>query len=167
MNDLSAIMDEGRRVKRHSLEDESRNLDQLTALAAALWELAVHYAARPVARVSLGAIVLLPLFLMPFSGAFIMGGLDTLLFKLYSLLGAAGLCCAVLQRPETTRSSPILPTAVRAVYMAAFFVTPVLTRQLSWSAYMIIPLGVAGLLTVRNLRSCWFADLFVVSTLRP
>jgi hypothetical protein len=84
----------------------------------------------------------------------------------YMLLLAAAAMCIVLGTTTSARMhhgpGPELSSTVRALYTIAWLVPPLMTRDLDWSAYATIPLGVCGLLGVRNLATCWCCDPFAL-----
>ena len=119
---------------------------------------------RSFARLGLALIVFMPLVMMPLHGFMLANGLDDLMLAAYTLLAIAALLCSLLAPDDVTQlPKQVISVGVRAAYSALWLVTPVLSRNLDWSGYVTIPLGVLGLLVVRNPASCWFADVYVLA----
>lgn len=60
---------------------------------------------------------------------------------------------------------PPPPRSLRIAYMLGWLAVPLLSRNLDWSAYCTLPLGVAGMLAVNKLRSCWCSDYYALGML--
>ena len=143
------------------------NTEMNTALSC-LRNVAQHVSMVRFARAGLAAIVLIPLILTPIHGFMLASGLDTLMLAAYTLLAAAAVLASFLT-PEHLATQyqpgPAPAPHLRAAYALAWFVAPLLTRSIDWSAYATIPIGVLGLLVVRNLRSCWCCDVYTLAML--
>lgn len=118
------------------------------------------------ARAGLALIILVPLVLIPVHGFMDAHGLDDLLLGAYSLLLTAAICCVPLTAPEAIAApAQVLSLRLRLGYASAWMVVPLLLRDLDWTAYATLPLGTLGLLAVRNIRSAWFCDVYVLGLL--
>ena len=105
---------------------------------------------------------------------------DALLLAAYALLILAGIFCSMLETEARARLGeararagpvnafdgryrgppPSMP--LRVAYLLSWLLVPLLTRNLDWSAYATLPLGVVGMLVVTKLRTCWCADYYAL-----
>lgn len=119
------------------------------------------------ARIGLALIVLLPLSRLSGHGFTGGHGVDTLLLELYILLLLALVLCMCLSAPpnETDEGRPPrkIQRNIRIGYAVAWVLVPILTRDLDWSAFATLPIGIIGFLCVQNMYRCWCMDTYVLA----
>ena len=152
------------RVTAHEERRASQSTTNIAATFDERFRLKPIYQ-RSFARAGLAIIVFLPLLLMPVHGFMRANGIDDVTLAAYILLLVAFVLCILLAPPDAASlPKQVIDPVVRLVYACSFFVAPVLTRSVDWAAYTTIPLGVLGLLVVRNPRAMiWLADVYVLA----